>query len=1059
MEQSPRPGASEAIPQFSSPEEELKYLRAKVAEKEHTAWKEGEMLTKDAAISRTIHEYTKEAPQAVTNVEGVEESFVESPEYEHSLEHLNQASHREKMRPLYGIIKEKGVWKAIQAAREFNSPHFEDDFHSVLVEYIRTGAIIPGLEKETPTKRSLNMTVFEVMLPHAGIRAGEDIPKFQDAIAAMERLFSGLFPNDPEREKRWPAFSFEIENTNFSTDLVFNVAVPNELKDLFTKQVLAVFPTAKIDENANDYNPFNTQGVTLASLAVSADNFVYPIQMADDAENDPLKVILGAFAKLERDGEAASIQLIVKPDPEYVGKALRRAIGKIRDGVPIKRAVDIPLTFTGEAVKALTDFWHTQLKDRTKEKEKEEKKHLDGKAEQATKLLEEKIEHPLARVQMRAVASAATRERAETILSAIEQAFNQFHRAQGNGIKWKRQSGGALANVLHEFIYRLPNDPDETLILNTKELATIYHLPLAVTQKEAPTLKTLKAATAPAPVAIATDGIFLGKNKHRGETRDIRLGTADRLRHFYVIGQTGTGKSTFLRNMIVEDMKAGNGCCFIDPHGADVQEILAHVPKERVEDVIYFDPSYTPRPVGLNMLEYDPMHPEQKIFVVNELFVIFRQLYAKGNPESMGPAFEQYFRNATMLVLEDPETGMTMMEISRVLADKKFRDLKLSRCKNPIVVQFWREIAEKTSGEAGLANMIPYITNKFDVFLSNDVMRPIIAQEESSFNFRQIMDTKKILLVNLAKGKLGEMNANLLGLILVGKMFMAAMSRVDSFGKKLPDFYIYIDEFHNVSTPSIAGILSEARKYGLSLTIAHQYIAQLEENIKEAVFGNVGNMAVFRIGTEDAEFIEEQYKPIFTAPDMMKIENLNYYMKLLVGGRPTTPFNVEIEWPKGGHPEIAEQLKQLSYLKYGRDREMVDSAILAKYMAAKNQAPQGVGSRLVDAPTTTVTPPPLQRTIVSPPQDQHGVIGAIVSGPSFARAFGNARVASSPTAPHPQDPSTPHIPIAAQFSSHPQTAPVPPVSVTPVPSAPAPTRPAPFYVPPTPPSAPSQSPP
>jgi hypothetical protein len=254
--------------------------------------------------------------------------------------------------------------------------------------------------------------------------------------------------------------------------------------------------------------------------------------------------------------------------------------------------------------------------------------------------------------------------------------------------------------------------------------------------------------------------------------------------------------------------------------------------------------------------------------------------------------------------------------------------------------------------------MIPYITNKFDVFLSNDIMRPIIAQEKSSFNFRDIMDKKKILLVNLSKGKLGDINANLIGLILVGKILMAALSRVDSYGKELPHFYLYIDEFQNITTDSISAILSEARKYGLSLTIAHQFIAQIQENIRDAVFGNVGNMAVFRVGSEDAEFLEKQFSPTFSAKDIMSIDNYNAYLKMLVNGVPRPPFNIATLPPIKGNLEQVENLKTLSYLKYGQDRRAVDEIILRKYASASVLAQKAPPLAPVSvAPVTRPVPP------------------------------------------------------------------------------------------------------
>jgi hypothetical protein len=336
--------------------------------------------------------------------------------------------------------------------------------------------------------------------------------------------------------------------------------------------------------------------------------------------------------------------------------------------------------------------------------------------------------------------------------------------------------------------------------------------------------------------------------------------------------------------------------------------------------------------MGLNMLEYDVRYPEQKTFVVNELFSIFKKLYG-AVPESMGPAFEQYFRNSTLLVLEDPESGMTLLDVSRVLADAKYRALKLSRSKNPVINQFWQEIASKAQGEASLANIVPYITSKFDIFTANEYMRPIIAQEHSAFRFREIMDEKKILLVNLSKGRLGDINANLIGLILVGKILMAALSRVDSFtsGKEMPPFYLYVDEFQNITTNSIATILSEARKYKLGLTIAHQFIAQLDKDISNAVFGNVGSMAAFRVGPDDATFLEKQFDPVFKANDLMNIDNRNAYVRILANGKPVTPFNIQTLPPKQGDMGQVEMLRQMSYQTLGRPRAEVEEEVQKRY--------------------------------------------------------------------------------------------------------------------------------
>jgi hypothetical protein len=360
-----------------------------------------------------------------------------------------------------------------------------------------------------------------------------------------------------------------------------------------------------------------------------------------------------------------------------------------------------------------------------------------------------------------------------------------------------------------------------------------------------------------------------------------------------------------------------------------------------MDDVIYFDPSYVDRPMGLNMLEYDITRPQQKSLVISELLGIFDKLFdmkAQG-----GAMFGQYFRNSALLVMSDPESGNTLMEITRVLGDKAFRDMKLSKCKDPLINEFWKA-AEKTTGDQGLENFVPYISGKFDDFISNEFMRPVVLQEKSAFNFREVMDNKKILLVNLSKGLLGEKNANLLGLTLVGKLQMAAMSRADSPDlKALPPFYVYMDEFQNIVTESVSAILSEARKYKLVLNMTHQYLGQLPDYIKGAVFGNVGSMAFFRINDEDAKFVEPRIQPQFTKDDILKQDNFNCITSFLINGRPTAAFNMMTVHdgfaPKSGPDRTEEDnqrinaVKQLSYLKYGRDRAEIEQEILAKFQA------------------------------------------------------------------------------------------------------------------------------
>ena len=508
--------------------------------------------------------------------------------------------------------------------------------------------------------------------------------------------------------------------------------------------------------------------------------------------------------------------------------------------------------------------------------------------------------------------------------------FSQYDNAKGNHLVFKHVGSWSITKFLRDFTYR-SFDSSIAMPLSLGEITSLYHF----TAERVTTSRELKrsfAKQAPAPVEVSVEGnagITLGVNRYGADETPVHFAAPDRLRHCYVIGQTGTGKTSLIKNMMIQDIKNGEGVAFIDPHGNDIEDVLASIPPERAKDVIYFDPAYTDAPMGLNMLEYDRSKPEMKTFVIDEVYGIFRKLYADV-PEAFGPMFEQYYRNAVQLVIEDPDSGSTFVEIPRVFADTAFRNLKLSRCKNPIIVQFWRKIAEAAGGDASLENIVPYISSKFDVFLANDIMRPIVAQEKSAFNFSDIMNTKKIFLANLSKGRLGDRNTSLLGLVLVSKFLQAAFSRTEA-RTEYPVFYLYIDEFQNFATPSIATILSEARKYKLSLTIAHQFIAQLEEDIRDAVIGNVGTKASFRIGTTDAEFLEKQFAPTFTAPDLENLPNFNAVLSLLVGGTPARPFTIETLPPGKKDYGGIDALKQLSYKTYGKKREDVEAEIRRKF--------------------------------------------------------------------------------------------------------------------------------
>jgi len=902
---------------FASPEEELVYLRQEAARRDWENSKKGIEKVPDATLSQTLKDY---AGKPAEQVLAPEYALDKSREKAIVLE-LSPEAHDRKIEELIALLQEKGIKNTLGVIQKLSDFHLDDDFHRFLVQYVKAGFAVKGLKEKTALGKSLHSTLYEITLPELSKEEGEK--ELKQLISGMEQFYSGMLSVSSEKRDQ-NSFAIEIANPNGSEEFIFFVSAPDSKKNLFEKQILSIFHNAKIKEVKDDYNIFNQSGVSVASFAVSVGKTVFPLKTYEQFDVDPLNILLNSFSKIKKEGQGASVQFVLRPAPSSYLEKYKEALRKLQKGKSVRKATDIRFTFFGELMKTLSDALSSDDRPK-KKKDGGEPPKVD---EIAVEQVKNKVGSQMLLADIRIIASAENKENAVAILSDLEAAFNQFENTHGNKLEfWRVLKGAKLSRLLHDFSFRIFED-DEAIPLNLKEVTSMMHFPSSRIQSSGQ-LKNAKAGTSAAPIDLPQEGVLLGVNRNRSVDTKIFMAKEDRLRHFYVVGQTGTGKTTLLKNMIIQDIANGEGVCMIDPHGADIQDILASIPTERFGDVIYFDPSYTKRPMALNMLEYDRRFPEQKTFVVNEMLSIFNKLFDMKT--AGGPMFEQYFRNSVLLTIEDPESGNTLLDVSRVLANKAFREMKLSRCTNPIVVQFWREVADKAGGEASLANIVPYITSKFDNFLANDIMRPIIAQEKSSFNFREIMDGKKILLVNLAKGRLGDINANLIGLILVGKILMAALSRADSYGKELAPFYLYIDEFQNITTDSIATILSEARKYKLSLQIAHQFIAQLEDEIRDAVFGNVGSLASFRVGAEDAEYLEKQLSPVFTARDIVNLDNHNAYLKLLANGRPVKPFNIETMPPSLGNTSNIEKLKELSYLKFGRARAEVEAEIVAKY--------------------------------------------------------------------------------------------------------------------------------
>ncbi|MCA9362573.1 DUF87 domain-containing protein, partial [Candidatus Kaiserbacteria bacterium] len=888
-----------------------------------------------AAREREILSRTPELDQADTETLAREQineyvnfipKMVLTPEYELTGKDLAESSHTvevasDPVTEVMQIATERGIKNALTVLDKVSNAYVIDEVHRRLIEHINGGAQVADLKEGVPPWHVLHMTLYEVTVPAQKAPDGRELT-LAELVGTMEQLFAGLRTIGSAKEGNH--FAIEIAVANNSDDIIFYVSVPNEFKSLFEKQTLSLFPSAVLTEQPHDYNVFVDGGHTYAADVILKKHPIYPLKLHDDFAADPLEVILNAFSKIEREGGGAAVQFIVRYPSKDYRKQFDGIIRDIEKGVPTRDAI-ARSTLSGEFIATVNELFFSSKSQKSDDDERPE---VDT---EAVELFRKKLATPLVEVNLRMIVSALTQDRAEQIMRELQSTFNQFDTPDSNQITYRIYKGIQLRQAQKAFSFRQLT-PKTLVPLSMTELATLVHFPragaTATTQ-----FKQSHAKTAAAPTNMPSEGTLLGVNTHRGVEKEIFITEKDRMRHFYVIGQTGTGKSVFLKNMIIQDIQAGAGVCMIDPHGTDIEDVLGAVPPERAQDVIYFDPSQLDRVMGLNMLEYDPQKPEQKTFVVNELLSIFQKLYG-ANPESMGPMFEQYFRNATMLVMEDPESGNTLMDIGRVMADAQFRRKKLERAQNPVVVQFWREIALKAGGEASLENIVPYIVSKIDPLTANDYLRPIIGQQHSAFNFRRIMDERKILLVNLSKGRLGEINANLIGMIFVGKILMAALSRVDDPSMSFPPFYLHIDEFQNISTPAIASILSEARKYKLGLTVAHQFIAQLDPTIRDAVFGNVGSVAAFRVGTEDAQQLEQQFAPTFSAADLMNVPNWNAFLRVLANGTPTVPFSIAtVAPPETDRVRVAALIEQ-SYTQYARPRAEVEEEIRVRYQKA-----------------------------------------------------------------------------------------------------------------------------
>jgi len=777
--------------------------------------------------------------------------------------------------------------------------------------------------------KSLNMSLLLVTMPKDS-QKDEKTENIKELIGQIEQLYSILGSIGAKDSSRGffsgPSY-LGLEIASIGKEINFYIAAPKHWQESVIKHIQGIYPSSEV-QKIEDYNIFNPRGCEAAARLFLRKDYLFPIKTYKRLESDSIGEISNVFSKI-REGEGGAVQIIFKKENSRWRHLAQGIAREMQKGKSYNEAKDV--AGKGAFRKIAGEMFESMKSggDAQKNKLSEESKPVTPMQQEIIKMIEEKASKMGFGVNVRLVSSAATQERADELLSQLRDAFSQFDDPNLNGFNFSK---GNKKSIVYDFSFR-NYDSKNRVILNTEELASIFHFPIF--GLGTPKIKWLKARSASAPVDLSQEGIIIGKNVFRGEETEVRIANDDRRRHLYLLGQTGTGKSALMQEMVRRDIEAGKGVCVIDPHGDLIEKILGNVPKERIEDVILFNPSDLDLPIGLNMFEYDQSRPEQKTFIINELINIVQKLFA-ALPEAFGPMYEQYTRNTMRLLLDNADIGpFTLMEMPKIFINSEFRHYLLSRETNITVKEFWQS-AEAAKGEQSLENFATYITSKFDNFINNEYVRLIIGQSRSGLNFRDIMDQGKILLVNLTKGRLGDINSSLIGMIIVGKILLASFSRVDMPEEQRKDFYLYIDEFQNFTTESISSILAEARKYRLNLIVAHQFIGQLQEKIRDAIFGNVGSMAIFRIGAEDAEFMAKQFKTVFSETDLLNIDNFNAYVKILVNGKISRPFNIETYSPEKGVPEIVSLVKEFSRKMHGRPKEQVEKEILERSQVAES---------------------------------------------------------------------------------------------------------------------------
>lgn len=787
-------------------------------------------------------------------------------------------------------------------------------------------------------RRAKDFVMLEVLVPKEILRPDGEAPiPLHEMISVMEQFLTSLSGYYVTGIKgslgRQPTFSLEVVARH--NEIRFFIGTPKEYESAIEKQILGYYPEAQVERSEN-YRIVEAGYAMAGSQLKLLKKYMFPIQTYLEVEADPLQSITTSLSKMGTDSRAL-VQILIQPTDNLWRGPIESSIRKIQEGKDVSSATQPTW------VKAAQGVGNAVASSATANKDTPNLPVTLSPAQQMQqKLLQDKGSKIGFRTYVNILTVAPDRQEAQFQLASILSAFSQYNTSLSNGFKAKKVK--KFREFLVHTLMRAPKG--KGMILNTAEITSLFHMPNSTI--DTPGIVWLLARFAPAPPSTPAEGLLIGENVFRGQHKNIFIKDEDRMRHMYVIGQTGTGKSTLFKNLILQDIRAGRGVCYIDPHGTDVEDILLRIPRERAKDVVYFDPGNLDRPMGLNLLEWH--RPEEKDFLINEFLLMFYKLFDPNKTGMIGPQFEHWARNAALTIMANPEGG-TLIEIPRLFTDDAYRENLLRYVQDPVVLRFWNEQLAKTA-DFHKSEMYNYFISKFGRFMTNELMRNIIGQPKSAFNVREIMDGQKILLVNLSKGKLGDINAFMLGMILVAKINSATLSRQDTAEVDRKPFYLYVDEFQNVATDTFATILSEARKYRLSLNITHQYITQLPEDVRNAVFGNVGAVVSFRLGIDDAKFLAPQFAPVFGENDIMNIERYNAYIRYLVDNTPLRPFSIRtMRDPTPPDQALRDAIVNLSNLTYGKERQEVDAMIRSRANIAEGvgvaEAVEGQGAATV----------------------------------------------------------------------------------------------------------------